>query len=166
MNRPFRFQKCCQDFIGSHDETLSIVAMRVNDPDCSTLRSRADTPTQAPTGFMEIVCDDFPVLPGVRFLPLLRSTQHLKLRTHLLERTPALSPGTQVQTPRASKTFQPQRCGLLQSLVIACDFFEFDQRGQVFIRPHNETLSVVAVCVCNEGCSVWILPQLVAPERI
>jgi hypothetical protein len=30
VNRPFRFQKCCQDFIGTHNETVSIVAMRVN----------------------------------------------------------------------------------------------------------------------------------------
>jgi hypothetical protein len=34
VNRPFRFQKCCQDFFSSHDETLS-VAMRVSNPDRS-----------------------------------------------------------------------------------------------------------------------------------
>jgi hypothetical protein len=55
---------------------------------------------------------------------------------------------------------------LLSITVIACDFFEFDQRGQLFIRPHNESLSVAAMRVSNEGCSVWILPQLVAPKRI
>jgi hypothetical protein len=27
--------------------------------------------------------------------------------------------------------------------------FEFQKSGQLFIRTHNETLSVVAVCVCN-----------------
>jgi hypothetical protein len=27
--------------------------------------------------------------------------------------------------------------------------FQFHQRGQLFIRMHNETLSVVAMCVCN-----------------
>jgi hypothetical protein len=27
------------------------------------------------------------------------------------------------------------------------------QRAQLFIRPHNETLSVVAVCVCNPDSS-------------
>ena len=36
-NRPFGFQKCCQDFIGSHNETLS-VAVGVNDPDCAGMR--------------------------------------------------------------------------------------------------------------------------------
>src|SRR5262249_21131979 len=31
--------------------------------------------------------------------------------------------------------------------------FEFDKRRQLFIRSHNETLSVVAVCVNNPHCS-------------
>jgi hypothetical protein len=30
--------------------------------------------------------------------------------------------------------------------------FEFQKRGQLFIRAQNETLSVAAVCVCNEDC--------------
>jgi hypothetical protein len=34
MNRPFHFQKSSQDFIGAHNEMLSI-AMRVSNPDCS-----------------------------------------------------------------------------------------------------------------------------------
>jgi hypothetical protein len=34
VNRPFRFQKCCQGFIGAHNEALSI-AMSVNNPDCA-----------------------------------------------------------------------------------------------------------------------------------
>jgi hypothetical protein len=29
------------------------------------------------------------------------------------------------------------------------DFFEFEKRCQFFIGVHNETLSVVVVCVCN-----------------
>jgi hypothetical protein len=33
-NRPFQFQKCSQQFIRTHNESLS-VAMRVNNPDCS-----------------------------------------------------------------------------------------------------------------------------------
>jgi hypothetical protein len=28
--------------------------------------------------------------------------------------------------------------------------FEFDKRRQLFIRTHNETLSVAAMCVSNE----------------
>jgi hypothetical protein len=31
--------------------------------------------------------------------------------------------------------------------------FEFQKRAQLFIRTHNETLSVVAMCVCNPDCS-------------
>jgi hypothetical protein len=31
--------------------------------------------------------------------------------------------------------------------------FEFDKRGQLFIRSHNVTLSVAAMCVSNEDCS-------------
>ena len=27
--------------------------------------------------------------------------------------------------------------------------FEFEKRSQLFIRAHNETLSVAAMCVCN-----------------
>jgi hypothetical protein len=38
-------------------------------------------------------------------------------------------------------------------MVIARDSFKFQKRRQLFIRSHNETLSVVAVCVCNPDCS-------------
>ena len=36
-NRPFQFQKRSQLFIRTHNETLSIVAMRVCNPDCSPI---------------------------------------------------------------------------------------------------------------------------------
>jgi len=29
----------------------------------------------------------------------------------------------------------------------------FQKRSQLFIRPHNETLSIVAMCVSNPDCS-------------
>jgi hypothetical protein len=35
VNRPFQFQKRGQDVIRAHNETSSVVAMRVNDPDRS-----------------------------------------------------------------------------------------------------------------------------------
>jgi hypothetical protein len=38
-NRRFQFHKRSQLFIRVHDETLSVVAMRVSNPDCSPLRS-------------------------------------------------------------------------------------------------------------------------------
>jgi len=31
--------------------------------------------------------------------------------------------------------------------------FGFQKRSQLFIRTHNETLSIAAVCVSNEDCS-------------
>jgi len=37
MNQQFEFHKRRRFFIGMHNETLSIVAMRVHDPDCSSL---------------------------------------------------------------------------------------------------------------------------------
>jgi len=40
-----------------------------------------------------------------------------------------------------------------QSMSSRRDSFEFEKRSQFFIRTHNETLSVVAVCVCNPDCS-------------
>ena len=51
-------------------------------------------------------------------------------------------------------TPQPLSCAvLILRSVILCDSFKFDKRGQLFVRVHNETLSVVAMCVSNEDCS-------------
>jgi hypothetical protein len=35
--------------------------------------------------------------------------------------------------------------------------FKFQKRGQYFICSHNETLSVVAVCVCNPDRSPFAI---------
>jgi hypothetical protein len=61
VNRPFRFQKCCQDFIGTHDETLS-VAMRVHNPDRSPFAIQGRDAALTPSGLAKSVGDDFPVL--------------------------------------------------------------------------------------------------------
>jgi hypothetical protein len=37
-NRRFEFHKRGDLVIGTHNETLSVAAMRVHDPDCSSLR--------------------------------------------------------------------------------------------------------------------------------
>ena len=37
-NRRFKFQKRSQLFIRVHNETLSVVPMRVSNPDCSPVR--------------------------------------------------------------------------------------------------------------------------------
>jgi hypothetical protein len=49
-------------FSSAHNETLSVVAMRVSNEDCSpeTIHGRNAAPT--PTGFAQIVIDHFPVL--------------------------------------------------------------------------------------------------------
>src|SRR5439155_12293660 len=36
-NRRFQLQKCSQLFIGTHNETLSVVAVCVSNPDCSPI---------------------------------------------------------------------------------------------------------------------------------
>jgi hypothetical protein len=38
---------------------------------------------------------------------------------------------------------------LLQNIKVARGRFEFKKRRQLFIRTHNEPLSVVAVCINN-----------------
>jgi hypothetical protein len=54
-----RFYKRRQPFIRTHNETLSIVAMRVSNPDCSPAGiNRCDT-APTPTGFAEIVGDEY-----------------------------------------------------------------------------------------------------------
>jgi len=57
--RPFQFHKRSQDFIGAHDETLSI-AMRVSNPDCPSLTINGQNAAPTPSGLAEIVCDEFP----------------------------------------------------------------------------------------------------------
>ena len=40
VNRPFQFNKCSQYFFGADDKTLSMAAVRINNPDLSSLRLR------------------------------------------------------------------------------------------------------------------------------
>jgi len=53
-------------------------------------------------------------------------------------------------TPGASKTLQPQRCGLIPITVIARDSFNFEKRCEFFVGTDDESLSIVAVRVCCE----------------
>ena len=46
--RPFQFRECGQDFIGTHDEALS-VAMRIDNPDCSPARIPVETQSKLQT---------------------------------------------------------------------------------------------------------------------
>jgi len=49
-------------FVRTAIETLSVVAMRISNPDCSPVRIRDCNAAPTPTGFAEIVSDYFPVL--------------------------------------------------------------------------------------------------------
>ena len=55
------FDKCSQLFNGTHNVTLAVAAMRVCNPDRSPLAIQGRNPAQTPTGFAEIVSDDFPI---------------------------------------------------------------------------------------------------------
>jgi len=59
-DRRFEFQKRGQLLIRSHNETLSVVAMRVSDPDRSPLARSTDATQPTPSGLTDIVADDFP----------------------------------------------------------------------------------------------------------
>jgi hypothetical protein len=52
-------------FIRVHHEALSVAAMSVSNPDCSPLAIHRRHPAQAPSGFLEIVGDYFPVLHSI-----------------------------------------------------------------------------------------------------
>jgi hypothetical protein len=58
-NRSFQFQKRRQLFIRSHNETLSVIAASIRNPDRSPFAIQK--PASTPSGFAEIVSDDFPV---------------------------------------------------------------------------------------------------------
>jgi hypothetical protein len=94
-NRPFQFQKRSQLFIRTHNEALNVVAMRVCNPDCSPVEINGRNAAPAPTGFAEIVGDDFLVLhtatdsgPAALLIvedDLRGSFVDFKLCTHLLD---------------------------------------------------------------------------------
>jgi hypothetical protein len=60
-HRRFEFHKRSQLFIRSHDVTLSVIAMRIDNPDCPPFAIQSCDSAPTPTGFAEIVSDDFPV---------------------------------------------------------------------------------------------------------
>jgi len=61
---PLRVEKRNQQFILAYNKPLSVVAMRIDNPDCSPLRIQGGDTTPTPTGFAEIVSDNFPILHG------------------------------------------------------------------------------------------------------
>src|SRR6266536_2408360 len=61
-NRRFQFHKRSQLFIRAHNETLSVIAVRIGNEDRSPVEVHSRNTAPTPTGFAEIVGDDFPVL--------------------------------------------------------------------------------------------------------
>jgi hypothetical protein len=61
-NRPFKLNKRRQLFVRSHAETLSIIAVRVCNPDCPPPTINGRNAALTLSGFAEIVSDDLPVL--------------------------------------------------------------------------------------------------------
>src|SRR5262249_32779722 len=60
-SRCLQFQKRRQLLICTHNEALPVAAVRVHNPDRSPFPIQSRHPAQAPTGFVEVVSDDFPV---------------------------------------------------------------------------------------------------------
>lgn len=90
MNRSFQFYERSRHLIGAHHEALSVVAVRVCNPDCASVTIQCSDIALTPTGFVEIVRDGFPVLhtPGCCLLivqnRLRRGFAYLKLCAHFL----------------------------------------------------------------------------------
>jgi hypothetical protein len=65
-NRRFQFHKCRQLFIRSHDETASIAAMCVRNPDRSPFAIYRRNTAPRPSCFTQIVGDYFPLLHSLQ----------------------------------------------------------------------------------------------------
>jgi hypothetical protein len=70
-----KFEKRSQFFVGGDDESLSIVAVCISNEDRLSVGINRCDAAPTPTGFAEIVSDDFPELHVDRIVPLLVSTQ-------------------------------------------------------------------------------------------
>jgi hypothetical protein len=69
-NHPREFKKRSDLVIGLRDETVSVTAMRISNPDRSPFAIYGCDTAPAPTGFTEIVTDDLPVLHCGGIVPL------------------------------------------------------------------------------------------------
>ena len=70
-----KFEKRSQFFVGGDDESLSVVAVSISNEDRLSVGINRCYAVPTPTGFAEIVSDDFPELHVDRIVPLLISTQ-------------------------------------------------------------------------------------------
>jgi hypothetical protein len=69
LNRRFKFHKRRQLLTVTSDKSLSIVPMRVRNPDRSPVGIDRGDAAPTPTGLAEIVGNDFPVLDATVSLP-------------------------------------------------------------------------------------------------
>jgi hypothetical protein len=60
-NRRLQFDNAVRFFVRSHNETLPVGAVRVCNPDCSPFGINRCDAAPTPTGFAQIVSDDFSV---------------------------------------------------------------------------------------------------------
>jgi hypothetical protein len=67
---PLKFKKCGQLFIRVHNVAFTVVAVCVRNKDRSPVRVYSCDTTPGPTGFAEIVSDDFPLPGHEEILPL------------------------------------------------------------------------------------------------
>jgi hypothetical protein len=79
-DRRFQFEKRSQLFIRVRNETLSVVAMRVGNEDCSPIGINRCDAAPAPTGFAESVSDDFHYASTIAFVSLGKRQQGTKQR--------------------------------------------------------------------------------------
>jgi hypothetical protein len=70
-----KFEKRSQFFVGGDDESLSVVAVCISNEDRLSVGINRCDAVPTPTGFAEIVSDDFPELHLNRIVPLLVSTE-------------------------------------------------------------------------------------------
>jgi hypothetical protein len=60
-NHPREFKKRSQLIVGARDEPLPVIAMRVCNPDRFPFAIHSCNTAPTPSGFAEIVTDDFPI---------------------------------------------------------------------------------------------------------
>ena len=73
-NCRFEFEKRSQLFSATSDKPLAVVAVCGNNEDRLSVGINRCDAAPTPTGFAEIVSDDFPELHVDRIVPLLRAT--------------------------------------------------------------------------------------------
>ena len=148
-----QFDKRGQLFIRSHNETLSVVSMRVNNPDCSPVGFNCSDAAPTPTSFAEIVSDYFPVsFHGCRILALLGR----QLQQNVYVVVAPASRGLHIRSEPNAK-----------SAIVAT----LHQRDRVFVNEgrvlnNRPASSVVWQKVTSmNGDTGWINGSYIAPER-